>query len=247
MKRRRMLAIGLAAYVLALIAMAPATLVDAGMQHASNGRLRLAETSGTLWSGAGQIEIRDADGQTGFASPLAWRLLPGDLFSARLAYEVASGIGTRPFPLAIFWSRIELANADVSVPAAALGLGLPKLASLELTGNVNLRITNLVIRSNTMQGSATLEWRAAGSALAPVSPLGDYILRLESAGSETRAILETINGPLQLRGHGTWTYGHAPAFIATAHIPPDFREQLAPFLRLIAVERSDESFELQFK
>jgi len=247
MKRRRMLAIGLGAYLLALIAMAPATLADAGMQHASNGRLRLTEPSGTLWFGAGQVEIRDADGQTGFASPLSWRFRPGDLFRGRLAYEVVSGSGTRPFSVAVFWSRIELANADVSVPAAALGLGLIKLASLELTGNVNLRIPKLVIRSSTLQGSATLEWRAAGSALAPVSPLGDYMLRLETAGPEIRAILETIKGPLQLRGHGSWTHGHVPAFVATAHIPPNFRQQLAPFLRLIAVERSDESFELQFK
>lgn len=247
MKRWRMLAIGSGAYVLALLAMAPATLADAVLQRASHGQLRLAETSGTLWSGAGQIEVRDAAGQAGFASALAWRLLPGDLLRARFSYEVVSGSGSRPFPVTMFWSRIELADADVTVPAAALGLGLPRLASLELTGNVNLRIPSLVIRSSALHGSATLEWRSAGSALAPVSPLGDYILRLDGAGPEIRAILETINGPLQLRGHGAWTQGHAPVFIATADIPPDFRQQLAPFLRLIAVERSDQSFELQLK
>lgn len=247
MKHWRMLAIGLGAYVLALIVMAPATLMDAGLQRASNGRLHLADSSGTLWSGAGSFEIRDAGGQTGFASPLSWRLLPGALFRARLAYEVMSGSGPRPFPVTIFWSRIELTNVDVSVPVATLGLGLLKLASLELTGNVNLRIPNLVIRNGALQGSATLEWRSAGSALAPVSPLGDYLLRLDSAGPEIRAILETVNGPLQLRGHGAWAQGLAPVFTATAHIPPQFRQQLAPFLRLVAVERSDESFELQFK
>lgn len=247
MKRWSLLVIGVAVYASALIAMAPATLADAGLQHASNGRLRLTDARGTLWSGAGQLEIRGADGQTGFANPLAWQLQPGALLRARLAYAIVFGPGSRPFPLTIFWSQIELADADIRLPAAALGLGEPRLAALELTGNVNLRIPRLVIRSSTLQGGATLEWRDAGSALAPVSPLGDYALRLEGDGAQIRATLDTLQGPLQLRGHGAWTNGRAPVFLATAEMPAQFRQQLAPFLRLIAVERSAGSFELQLK
>jgi len=48
-----------AALIGALIVLAPATLIDARLERASDGRLRLAEASGTLWSGAGQIEMRD--------------------------------------------------------------------------------------------------------------------------------------------------------------------------------------------
>lgn len=243
--RWRLLAVGIGAYVAALIAMAPATLIDAGLQHASEGRLRLAEARGTLWSGTGRFEIRDAGGRTGLERRLTWRLRAGALLRARLAYAVALAPNPRPFPVTISWSRIELAHADISLPAAALGLGVPMLAPLEPTGEMQLRIPSLAIGRGGTRGSATLQWRAAGSALAPVSPLGDYALHVEGEGPVVHATLRTLRGPLQLQGQGSWTRDRRPVFLVTAHMPPRFRQQLAPFLRLIAVEQSNGSFELQ--
>ena len=164
------LAVGVGAYAVALIATVPATLADAGLQGASDGRLRLAEAQGTLWSGTGQLEIRDAGGHTGLAKRLAWRLRPSALLRARLAYEIELDPGPRPFPVTISWSRIQLANADISLPAAALGLGVPKLAPLGLTGDVLIHVTGLSIGRDGMDGNATLQWHAAGSTLTPVSP-----------------------------------------------------------------------------
>jgi general secretion pathway protein N len=246
-RRWRPLAFGVGAYAVALIATAPATLADAGLARASEGRLRLAEAQGTLWSGKGQLEVRDPGGRTGLAKGLAWRLRPGALFLARLAYDVEFDPGPGPFPVTISRSRIELANADITLPAAALGLGVPKLATLELTGEVQLRVSSLSIERSATRGSATLQWRAAGSALSPVSPLGDYELRLEGEGPAVRATLRTLQGPLQLDGQGSWASGRTPVFLATARLPPQFQQRLAPFLRLVAVERGDGSFELQLK
>jgi general secretion pathway protein N len=245
MKRWSLLAIGLGAYALGLIATAPATLVDAGVQGASDGRLRLAEAQGTLWSGSGQLEIRDTGGRTGVAKSLAWRVLPASLLRGHLICEVELDQSVRRFPVTISLSRIELANADISLPAAALGLGVPKLAPLELTGEVQLQVSSLSIGHSATRGSATLQWRAAGSALSPVSPLGDYELRLEGEGPAVRATLHTLQGPLRLDGKGSWTHGDSPAFLAMARVPPQYQQQLAPLLRLIAVERGDGRFELQ--
>ena len=243
--RWRPLALGAGLYALALVATAPATLLDAGLQRASDGRLRLAEARGSLWSGTGQLEIRDARGRSGVARRIAWRVRPGLLPLARIGYEVELDPAPRPFALTISWSRIEIANAEISLPAAALGLGLPKLAPLELTGDMQLRIASLSIGRDATRGSATLRWNAAGSALSPVSPLGDYELRLEGEGAVVRITLLTLNGPLQLDGQGAWASGRQPAFHATAQVPPDFQQRLAPFLRLIAVERGAGRFELQ--
>lgn len=247
MKWWPLLAIGLGCYALALVVTAPATLADAGLQRATGGRLRLAEARGTLWSGSGQVELRDAAGRIGVSKHLAWRLRPEELWRARLAYAVALDRGQQSIPVRILWSGIELANADIGLPAEALSLGLPKLAPLELTGMVNLRISTLSIGRNAAQGSATLQWRSAGSALSPVWPLGDYELRWEGQGREGRVTLQTLQGPLQLRGQGSWSTGRAPVFAGTADVPPEYQQQLVPFLRLIAVERSAGSFELQLK
>ena len=245
MKHWRLLAIGLGAYALALIATAPATLVDAGLQRASHGRLRLAEAQGTLWSGSGQIEIRDTGGRSGVAKALAWRVVPESLLRGHLVCEVGLDQSAKRFPVTISLSRIELANADISLPATVLGLGVPKLAPLGLTGDVLIHVASLSIARDAMEGNATLQWRAAGSTLTPVSPLGDYEVRLDGEGTTVHAFLRTIEGPLQLDGKGSWTRGDNPAFLAMARVPPQHLQQLAPLLRLIAVERGEGRFELQ--
>lgn len=245
MKRWSLLAIGLGAYALALVATAPATLVDAGLQRASHGRLRLAEARGTLWSGSGQIEIRDTGGRTGVAKSFAWRVVPESLLRGHLVCEVELDQSARRFPVTISLSRIELANADISLPATVLGLGVPKLAPLGLTGEVLIHVASLSIARDAMEGNATLQWRAAGSTLAPVSPLGDYEIRLDGEGMTVHAFLRTIEGPLQLDGKGSWTQGGNPVFLAMARVAPQHQQQLAPLLRLIAVERGEGRFELQ--
>jgi general secretion pathway protein N len=245
MKRWSLLAIGLGAYALALIATAPATLVDAVLQGASHGRLRLAEAHGTLWSGSGQIEIRDTGSRTGIAKSLAWRVVPESLLRGHLICEVELDQSATRFPVTLSLSRIELANADISFPAAVLGLGVPKLAPLGLTGDVLIHVASLSFARDAMEGSATLQWRAAGSTLTPVSPLGDYEVRLDGEGMTVHAFLRTIEGPLQLDGKGSWTHGDSPAFLAMARVPPQHQQQLAPLLRLIAVERGEGRFELQ--
>jgi general secretion pathway protein N len=242
---RKLLGLALGAYALGLIATAPATLVDAGLQRASEGRLRLAEAQGTLWSGSGQLEIRDAGGRNGIAKSIAWRMLPASLLRGHLAGEVELDRASKRFPVTISLSRVEIADADINLPAAVLGLAAPKLAPLELTGEMLIHVANFAAGRSEIQGNAVLQWHAAGSALTPVAPLGDYELRIDGEEAVVHASLRTLQGPLQLDGKGSWTYGDKPVILATARIAPQHQQQLAPLLRLIAIERSDGSFELQ--
>ncbi len=233
-----------AALIAALIVLAPATLIDARLERASDGRLRLAQAQGSLWSGAGWIEIRDTHGSAGVAGRLAWRVLPGSLMRAHLVAEVELDQAARPFPVTLSLSRIQIADAGINLPAAALGLGMPRLAPLRLSGDVLVKISHLSVERGRMEGDATLRWRAAGSALTPLSPLGDYEVRFKALGSALHAALSTLEGPLQLEGKAIWSNGAPPSFVATARVPAQHREQLAPLLRLIAVERGAGSFEL---
>ena len=239
--------LGLAAYALGLMAMAPASLVDAALQRASEGRLRLAEARGTLWSGSGQLELRDRMRRSGVAKSLSWRILPAYFLRGQFRCEVGLDLAAKPFPVTISLSGIEVADADFDLPAATLGIAVPKLAPLGLTGDVQLRVARLVFARRAIQGSATLLWRGAGSAYTRVSPLGDYELRFEAAGSAVRAALRTLQGPLQLDGQGSWAGGGNPAFAGTARIAPEHLQQLGPLMRMIAVERGEGSFALELK
>ncbi len=52
-----------------------------------------------MWSGAGWIEIRDADGRAGVARRLAWRVLPGSFLRGHLVAEVELDQAAKPFPV----------------------------------------------------------------------------------------------------------------------------------------------------
>ena len=244
MSRWRLIAFGLAAYALVLVASAPAALIDARLAQASASGLRLAEASGTLWSGTGQIEIRDANRNSGVAKSIAWRIRPAYLLRGRLRFDVALDHAAQGFPVTISLSGVEVVNADINLPAAALGLGAPKLAPLGLTGDMLLHISRLAIGRGSIQGNATLQWHDAGSAFTRISPLGDYELRLDGDGAALRASLRTLQGPLQLDGQGSWASGRNPVFRGNARVPPPQQQQLAPLLRMIAVERGAGRFEL---
>ena len=69
-------------------------------------------------------------------------------------------------------------------------------------------------------------------------------MRFTAAGPSLHAVLRTLEGPLQLDGEGTWSNGVPPSYVATARVPAQHQEQLAPLLRLIAVERGGGRFEL---
>ncbi len=243
MMLRSLLALG--AYLLALAVTAPATLIDAGLQRTSDGRLRLAEAHGTLWSGSGRIEFREGGGVNGISRRLDWRIAPAALLRGRVVCDVGLEQAAGRFPVTMTLSRIELAHADLSLPASVLGLVAPRLALLGLSGEVRIQVVDLSVARDGMYGGATLHWLAAGSTLTPIRPLGDYEILFAGRGRIIDASLRTLAGPLQLDGKGSWRQGDRPGFLAMARVPAQQQPQLAPLLRLIAIEREPGSFELQ--
>jgi general secretion pathway protein N len=242
--RWRLFAAGAGAYAIALVITAPATLVDAGLRDVSDGRLRLCEAQGTLWSGAGQLEIFDAGRRGGITKSIVWRLQAASLLRGHLVYEVELDLAAKAFPVTLSLSRVEVADADIKLPAGVLGLAVPRLAPLGLAGDVQIHVANLSVARDSVDGHATLQWRAAGSALTPVSPLGEYAMDFNAVGSGVHAVLRTLKGPLQINGKGEWSQGTAPSFFASASVPASLQDQLAPFLNLIAIEKGAGSFEI---
>ena len=236
----------LAAYVLFLVVLAPATLLDAGLRHATDGRLRLAQAHGTLWSGRGRLEIVNAAATGSVGKELAWTLQPRGLWGGRLDYEVAIDHATSRFPLHLSLRGIELANVDFSLPASALGVAVPRIAPLGPRGDLVWHIAKFSRAGDDLAVEASMIWQGASSALTAVAPLGTYELRVNSAAGLLNVTLHTRSGPLRLDGSGS-ARGNGPlAFSATARVDAPHRAQLTPLLRLIAIERSNGEFALQF-
>ena len=247
MTRGQLFAAGTAAYLLILVVTAPATLVDGVLRRASEGRLHLAEAHGTAWSGAGRVEVLDASRQAGIAKNISWSFSPASLLRGSIACEIEMEPATKRFVVSLSPSHIELTDVDISVPAAGLGIVLPKLVPYGLGGELRAHIVDLVIAGGAVRANATVEWRDANSIHSPVSPLGNYELRFVNSGTAMTAVLRTIDGALQLDGSGTWGNGSTPVFKATARVAPPQQGQLEPFLRMIAVERGAGNYELQLQ
>lgn len=239
-------AVVLAVYLLFLVIWAPATLLDSATRRATAGQLRLAQAQGSLWSGHGQLELRDSKDAAGVEVDLAWTLHAPALLRGRLDYALTLDHAARPSTLRISARRIELTGVDFALPARALGIAVPRIAALGPGGDLHVHIAKLTRVDAVVSTDAVATWRHASSALSPIRPLGSYELRLDSAGGSTNASLRTLSGPLQLEGDGTWRGAGPPDLVVRARVDAGHRAQLAPLLRLIAVERGDGDFVLQF-
>lgn len=238
---------GACLFMASMAVLAPARLLDAPLAGASAGHLRLAAAEGTLWSGRGIAELRDETGARRWAAPLAWRLRPVSLLAGRLRYELSTDPDAALSSLSVSFSQVELSGLDIRMPAASLAAGIPDMAPWGMTGELRLSANRLGFGPGFADGNATVQWRGAGSALAPVSPLGDYTLDIRGLGRDWQANLRTLAGPVQLSGNGGWRPGSKARFEATAVVDPSQRARLAPFLRLLASERGEGHFHWQLR
>jgi general secretion pathway protein N len=236
----------LAAYAVFLLVLAPATLLDVGLRHATGGRLRLALAQGTLWSGSGQVEVRDQAGRCGAGKAVAWRLQPLALWRGRLDFAVTVDHAAKAFPLQLSPRRIEVSDVDFSLPARVLGVAVPRLAPLDPQGELVLHVAKFAAVGDVVTADGVVTWKDASSAATAVAPLGTYELGFDGKDGPVRLTLRTLDGPLRLAGGGVWRGGAPPALTITARVAPAQRAQLTPFLRLVAVERGDGDFALQW-
>lgn len=233
----------LGAYLLFMLVLAPATLLDAGLAQTTGGRLRVAQAQGTLWSGSAQLEIRNGGGQRVASETVRWALQSGGWWRGRLDYVVATDAAAQPFRLSLSRHGVALAKVDVVLPARALGVAVPRLAPLEPQGRLAMHVTRLTLADGLIAADGVAIWQDASSALSAVAPLGTYELRFHSGTGPVQVTLRTRSGPLQLEGAGVW-HGGALALTGTARVATPYRARLVPLLRLVAVERGDGTFAL---
>jgi general secretion pathway protein N len=236
----------LGAYIASLIALAPATLLDGSLRDASEGRLRLTQAQGTLWSGNGQLEFRHRNGERAAGMDLSWSLQPRALWRGRLGYAVAIDHAAKAFPLRLSPGWLELSDVDLTLPASVLGVAAPRLAPLGLNGHLIVHIAKFARLGDTVAADAMVTWKDASSAVTTIAPLGTYELRVNSVGDVLQVSLRTRSGALHLDGSGSWRGGESSVLAATARVDPRYHAQLAPLLRLVAVERGNGEFALQF-
>jgi general secretion pathway protein N len=200
---RTAIAVGAAAVLLAiaLAAMAPAALLDARIAAQSGGRMRIANATGTVWNGSGELVLMPA----GTRRPLSWRLDAWPLLRGDVRGVVAGDAESRQeATIAYTRDRFELRGLDLSLPAESLmRIATAARAPLGVGGNLVLHIDHLVQAPEALDAQLTMQWRDA-SVPAPRAgariSLGDVRLDLNGRGVELSGAIANTGGDVEITG-----------------------------------------------
>jgi general secretion pathway protein N len=229
--------------------LAPARWLGAVVTRASQGRVLITDTSGTVWRGSGQLVLAGGAGshdRAALPGRVRWRLTPG-LTGAHLTLDTDCCTPRGPLVISLMprWggAQARLADAQARLPADWLdGLGAP-FNTLQPRGEIGWQSQALTLLWQSgrlvMSGQVTITARAMSSRLSPLRPLGSYQVIIAGGDAPTLK-LTTLEGRLQLTGDGQWTGGRL-RFQGLATPAPGMEAQLANLLNAIGRRRGSQS------
>jgi general secretion pathway protein N len=246
MKRAFAILIIVLVFIVSYVVMLPSTWIDMIVQRASHGALAMTGTTGTMWRGEGSLQALLPSGVAVTLAPLRWNIVATDLLKLKLHLKAQSLRDGRPVIDATFSpNETKLSEASLSLPAALLGVLSPTLRAADLSGEIDLHANGIRIDHGHAAGNANALWRAAGSSLSRVNPLGNYALALNGLGDKLEFRLTTTRGPLNLNGSGSWQPGNMPNIKITATPEQNARQDLVPLLRMMGREISPGTYQLE--
>lgn len=227
-------------WLLSALLNAPASWASAVVHQASAQRLVLEDMSGTLWSGSARVRVSGGAGSTDSATlpgRLRWTLRPSGLgLQADVRADCCLPEAWR-WTLQPRWAgfKLTLSDSHSQWPAQWLsGLGTP-WNTLQFDGQLALSTQALVVEvaagRTLISGQIELDANAISSRLSTIRPMGSYRAVLHG-GSAPSLTLSTLEGALQLSGHGQWV-GNKFHFEGVASAAPQRLDALSNLLNII--------------
>ena len=217
---------------------APAAWVGDWLQ--AQGRLRLVDARGTVWSGSAMLGLSDGRQVTLLPGRLSWKIGFAAIASGRVTADVSHPALAAPLVVSLAAKSIALKAGQAELPAALLAaLGAP-FNTVRPGGALGLRWTDVELSGGVFAGNLQIDWNEANSALSTVAPLGSYRLQVIGAGDTARLKLDTLRGPLRLQGSGTVKGGRV-SFKGLASADPDMRPALIGLIGVLGPRKGDEA------
>jgi len=243
--------LGLLVAALTMLVTAPASLLDWGLKEATRGRVRLADASGSIWSGQGRVVLVDVlteanrdrmapqdrglEALAGVVIPgnIRWEISPAPLLIGRLQASASHESMARPVSISGTFTRLQATGGSLQLPDVNLArLGSP-WTTVRPTASLGITWQPLAIERGQFSGRATLDLRDVASALTPVRPLGAYRVDIDGTGANSTIRMRSIEGPLRLSGEGTWAAESGLRFTAYAEADESERLRLQSLLGLL--------------
>lgn len=238
---RYRLGIVLAAVVAAALIVAvraPAAWVGDWLQ--SQGRLRLIDARGTVWSGSAMLGLSDGRQVMLVPGRVAWKIGLAAIGTGRVTADITHPVVTAPLRVTVAAQSVALKAGQAELPAALLvALGTP-FNTVRPGGVLAVRWTDLEFKGGALAGDLQIEWREAQSALSTVAPIGSYRLQITGTGDTARVQLDTLRGPLRLQGSGSVKGGRV-SFKGIASADPEMRPALIGLIGVLGRRVGDEA------
>jgi general secretion pathway protein N len=212
----------------ALFAFAPATLVDQRIAQATDGRVRIAEASGTVWHGSGRL----ADARGHVRIPVDWRIDPYAIVRGVVDASFASprSPGALAGRVTVDDARVNAGDVRIVLPAVA-AIALPGVDGASFGGEVALRTDSLAVEGDRAQGAVDVQWtQARGAWSGGVVDFGTVTLRLAPTATGLAGPIEARGGSLAARGTVELAAGTVRAdveLVPSADAPATVRRALA--------------------
>ncbi len=216
MRRLALVVILLVALAVAVVAFLPASLVDGRLAAMTEGRLRVADAAGTVWSGRGTL----ADASGTWRIPFRWRIDPLDVLRGKhevtlLPPDDAAGprgvIGVRN-------NGVDVRDLALEAPASALAAAFPTGVAPTLGGTLGVTSPAMSLAHGEPSGTLDARWTGArivaGDAIAD---LGTVHLAAKPQGNGLAGTIANDGG--NVRVEGTLTYA-SPTLAMDATLTP---------------------------
>lgn len=191
--------LGAVVLAVAIVLLAPATLLDAPLTKKTDGRLHLVDATGFWWRGAAVLATRDDDVRV----PLGWRIAFAPLVTGKLVV-VLRAIDDPSMPtgtLQASGGTIEVHDLRLAVPAALLQALVPALGPLAPRGDIDVRAPSFTWRRGAAGGTLDVTWQHAGVAAAALSlDLGRVNAHIAPAGDGVAGDVRNAGGDVAVDG-----------------------------------------------
>ena len=237
--------LAVASFLVCLLVLAPAALVEWAAHQSPNQTVQFIADSGTIWAGRGRIIV--AVDPTPLVLPVVWRFDARALLDLRIGFFIAANAPALSGSTRVAWrfGDIQLRETTVSADARLLMIAHRAAIIFAPAGRIRFQQTGderLVMRPatsanqglhvNGVMGLLAEQLALGGFVNAPV---GSQEISLQGEGATIKMTVLRSSGPLKLEGAGTLTLVSPrrfafSGFATVAGDAPDILKQLGPIL-----------------
>ena len=181
---------------------APATLLDARLNAATNGQLRLADTTGSVWNGRGLV----TNAQRTWSIPVGWKVDPVSIVRGDVVVALQPVDGDDVPRGEIAWrnSTLTLNGIAFTLPPTAMNEAISAGNAMAAGGTIAFVAPNVSWNSTGGDGTASARWSGARLASnAGMVALGTVGVNLVPRNGGIQGRVENRGGEIGVDGEFT--------------------------------------------